>query len=114
MAFAYVLRQCVWGIGLFFRHWYHDGALWAWGLLLKILRSLERRLALRVNFFFLLKPLYQEYNIVGFVLGFLFRFFRIVLGGILYFCIGVVVAIFFALWAALPVYLLYNAIRGFF
>ena len=108
----YLGKTFVFRIGLFFRHWYVDGFLAIYGTWLRFLRMCERRLAIRINVRFLFQPLYQERNIVGYVLGFLYRFIKICLGGILYVITGVFACGVYVVWAVLPVLLLYRGIFG--
>lgn len=112
MIFIYLLKNLFLSVFLFFRHWYWDGFQFIYGKALGIIRALEKRLAIRINFRFLFKPLYQEYNIYGYVLGFLFRALRIITGGIGYLLIMAAAAAIYALWAALPAFALYMVINA--
>lgn len=83
-----------------------------YGLWLRLVRACERRLAIRINVRFLFQPLYQEHNIVGYVLGFLYRFVKICVGGILYFGTFALVIMAYVIWAAFPLVLIYKGIFG--
>lgn len=112
MVLVYLFRNLFLSIFLFFKHWYVDSFGVILGRALGIVRNLERQLALKINIRFLFQPLYQEHNIYGYVLGFLFRAFRIVVGFLGYLIImlcGVLVYIF---WASIPVFLIYKIISG--
>ena len=112
MVFAYLFRNLFLTIFLFFRHWYVDGFNAVFGRALGIVRAMERRLALRINLHFLFKPLYQEYNIYGYVMGFLFRGLRIAAGLLGYLLIMFVAAAAYIIWASVPVFLVYRIIIG--
>jgi hypothetical protein len=71
-------------------------------------RILEKRLALRINLHFLFSPLYQEYNIYGYVLGFLFRLFKIITGGIFYLILVLLGAFVYLAWIIIPLFFVYK------
>ena len=105
MLIPYLFRALLFHIFLFFKHWYSDALFVVYGAFLYVVRVLEKRLALRVNLHFLFKPLYQEYNVVGYVIGFLFRGVRIIFAGLVY-CVLVVLALaVYVVWAAIPIVL---------
>lgn len=108
----YLAKTFVFRIGMFFRHWYIDGFLAIYGAWLLFLRMCERQLAIRINIRFLFQPLYQERNIVGYVLGFLYRSVKVLLGGILYVVTGIIACGVFIVWAVFPLVLIYRGIFG--
>jgi hypothetical protein len=111
-AATYLIKTFVFRIGMFLRHWYIDGFFALYGVWLRFLRFYERRVAIRINVRFLFQPLYQEYNIIGYVLGFLYRFIKVVIGGFLYMVTGIVCFIMYVVWAAIPLVLIYKIISG--
>lgn len=111
MLLVYLIKNLLLSIVLFFKHWYWDGFHFIYGKALGIIRGLEKRLAIRINIHFIFKPLYQEYNIYGYFLGFLFRTFRIITGGLAYILIMAFFAAVYLLWAALPVFVAYKIIK---
>lgn len=109
-AAIYILKTGYYRLFEFFRHWYVEGARrWYSGFLYIFSRG-ERTLAVRANIFFLFSPLYQERNIIGFILGFFVRLFRIIGGGLYYLCAAVLFMVTFVLWAALPLVCIYKGI----
>ncbi len=111
MLFIYLIKNLLLSILLFFKHWYWDGFQFIYGKALGIIRGLEKSLAIRINLRFIFKPLYQEYNIYGYFLGFIFRALRIVAGGLAYIFIMAFFALIYLLWAALPVFFAYKIIK---
>ncbi len=105
MLIPYLFRTLLFHIFLFFKHWYSDALFLIYGVFLHAVRVFEKRLALRVNLHFLFKPLYQEYNIVGYVVGFLFRGLRIIFAGLVYCVLTVLALAAYVAWAAIPVVL---------
>ena len=108
----YLFRNLFLTVFLFFKHWYVDGFNSIFGWALGTVRGLEKGLALRINFRFLFKPLYQEYNIYGYVMGFLFRVLRIIVGLLGYLFIMAIAVLIYVVWAAAPVFVVYRIITG--
>ena len=110
---VYLAKTFMFRIAMFFKHWYYDAFFAVYGTWLRFVRAGERRFAIRVNLHFLFRPLYQEYNIVGYVLGFVYRFGKTVFGMLLYTCVAVLAAGCYILWVMLPVVLIFKIIRGY-
>jgi len=110
MAFLYVFKTFCNSFLLFFVHWYWDGFSFVYGKTLALLRGLERHFALRASLYFLFKPLYQERNVIGYVLGFSYRLVRITLGGFLALLLCVLATAVYIFWALVPAYMLYKAL----
>jgi hypothetical protein len=108
----YLGKTIAFRIYMFFRRWYAGGFLMLYGMWLGLVRASERRLAIRINARFLFQPLYQERNIVGYVMGFLYHFFKIFLGGVWYGITACIIAFLYLLWAAVPIALIYKIIKG--
>lgn len=110
---VYLAKTFAFRISMFFKHWYYDAFFAVYGVWLRFIRAGERRFAIRVNLHFLFRPLYQEYNIVGYILGFIYRFFKTLLGALVYAGIAVLAVGCYVLWAMLPVVLVVKIIRGY-
>jgi hypothetical protein len=74
------------------------------------LEHLDRFLAWRITLKNLFQPLYKDYTTIGYALGFLFRFLRVVLGSVVYVVAFAIALAFYIAWLALPPYLLYRVI----
>lgn len=109
---VYLLKTLVFRAWMFFRRWYVHGFFALYGIWLWLVRASERRLAIRVNIRFLFQPLYQEKNIAGYALGFFYRFFKILLGGVWYTSTACVMILLYIVWAAFPLMLIYKIING--
>ncbi|KKS82171.1 MAG: hypothetical protein UV58_C0012G0017 [Candidatus Wolfebacteria bacterium GW2011_GWC1_43_10] len=110
MVLIFLLKTFYFRIIMFFRHWYVDSFYVIWGWLQGRVRGLEKNLALRLNLRFIFVPLYQEYNVYGYVLGFIFRTLRIFFGGILYLFVFLVALAAYLVWAAVPIFFVYKAL----
>lgn len=107
----YLVQRFCYRIYDFLRHWYVDGFLWFVHQALNFLESLDHFFALKVTLRHLFKPLYQDYTFVGYVLGFFFRFWRLVFGGLVYLIAVLIAAAFYLVWALAPIYIVYRAVK---
>ncbi len=74
------------------------------------MESLDKIFALKITWRFLFKPLYQDHSIIGYVLGFVFRSLRLMIGGIIYLFVIIIAAAMFIIWAAIPLYIIFKII----
>ena len=96
----------------FIRHWYKDGScrfLESWS---SVAGSLEQLIAVRITLKNFFKPLYQDYSIIGRIIGPVFRLIRVLFGLLVH---AIVIILFFAVylvWLCIPVglvaYILYE------
>ncbi len=106
----YILKTGYYRLFEFFRHWYVEAARrWYAGFLYVFSRG-ERVFAVRANLFFLFSPLYQERNVVGFLLGFFVRLVRIIGGCLFYMLAALFFVCTYGMWAALPLVCIYKGI----
>ncbi len=95
----------------FVSNWYVSGFYRVSRGLTLILRGMDQTLAVRVTLLNLDQPLYGDYTMMGRVLGFMFRIFRLLAGFVLY-GIFIVLGLFvYLFWALLPVFILLYAFR---
>lgn len=98
----YLLKQAALRLIQFLKHWYADGFLYLWHKVFGILGGLDRSLAVKITARYWLKPLYQDRTIVGYVLGFIFRTGRIILGSVIYAIIFIIGIGIYLTWASVP------------
>ncbi len=77
-----------------------------------LFEELDKGFALKINIRNLFKPLYQDRNIIGYGLGFLFRGIRILIALIAYFAIFSITAGLYLLWLGVPIFFIYKAVEG--
>ncbi|MDP3956838.1 MAG: hypothetical protein Q8P97_02480 [bacterium] len=107
-AAAYVIFRIAHRFTQFFRHWYvRSFILWTHGTL-SFLETLDRTFAVRITLRHFGEPLYQDRSIVGYILGFIFRSARIVIGGLLYGVVILGAALLYIIWCAILPYLIYK------
>ena len=100
--FSTILRS----IGRFFAHWYTKGSALFWHTVLDFFGELEGMVSLRITAFNWYKPLYGDYTRLGMALGIPIRISRVFLSAILYALLFSFFALVYALYIALPVFLL--------
>lgn len=96
----------------FFRHWYVRGFFVYGRTVLNVLLSLDKTLALRITLRHFGEPLYRDYSVLGYILGFVLRSLRIAVALAIYPVILAVAGALFLMWLAIPVFIIYKIIAG--
>lgn len=109
----YFVRLFFVRIGDFLRHWYISSFYLLADWTIKFLEWLDRSLALKVTARYWLHPLYQERNILGYLIGFVVRTIRIVFAVIVYSFVIVFAAVVYLAWAAVPLWLVYKTLEAY-
>lgn len=107
-ALIYIVHRLFTEIAEFFTHWYIGGYKWMSRRLLGFLEELDRIIAFRITLHYFGTPLFQDRSPVGYVLGFIFRFFRLLFGGIFYLFVISIAFCLYVVWAAIPIYIIYR------
>lgn len=108
----YLLKHAGYRILEFFRHWYLDGFLrWRYHSI-NSLEKMDRVFAVKINLHNLFQPLYQDYSLIGYFWGFIFRSLRVTAGILVYGTVQAVFVVLYLLWAALPVFAIYQIIKN--
>lgn len=79
----------------------------------KTIFRLEKFFAVKVNIHYIFQPLYQEYNIFGYLFGFPLRSLRILTGSIVYLFIFLFFLTTYIFWSLLPFLILYKGLKEF-
>ena len=108
-AITYLLHRALYRIVVFIERWYVGSFHAIFGQTLALLTQIDQSVALKITAQHLFDPLYQDHSIVGHTLGFFFRFWRLVLGGILYAIIIAAAGALYVAWALVPFLVLYRA-----
>ncbi len=111
-AFSYLFHWFVDGIIEFFNRWYVKSLFNMAEYMFNLFEELDKGFALKINFRNLFKPLYQDRNIIGYTLGFLFRGTRILIALVAYFIVFSITAMLYLLWLGIPIFFIYKAIKG--
>lgn len=111
-AFTYLARRFFYRAWTFLEHWYvRSGRIYS-NFVLGRLERLDRVLAWKITARHLLEPLYKDYSVIGYMLGFLFRFVRLIVASAVYAVVFIVAVGCYLLWLALPLYLIAKAVLG--
>lgn len=100
-ALTYVVRQAAYRIAEFLRHWYVKSARVYFNFALNRLARLDYFFAWRITARHLFEPLYRDYSLVGYVLGFLFRSMRLIFASAVYLVLFAVMLGGYAAWLLL-------------
>ena len=98
--------QLVLSFGQFFTAWYVDGSAKLWQMVFDWFRSLERKIALKETIHFWFQPLFQDYTVLGHILGFILRTLRIIVGGVAYALVFATGLILYVVWLSIPAFIL--------
>lgn len=108
----YLLQRFFYRIKEFLRHWYTKSARLYWHFVISKLEKLDYVLAWKITIKNLFKPLYKDYSIIGYIMGFVFRFLRLLLASTIYVAIFIFAVGLFIIWALIPPAILYGAITN--
>ncbi len=96
----------------FLYHWYVGSFRNVSHFMLNIYESLDKTFALRINLKSLFKPMYQDRSIIGYVIGFFFRGFKILAASVIYLLLFFASVFLYFLWVIAPAVIIYEAIRS--
>jgi len=103
---GYLIQRFFYRIFEFLRHWYVKSFRIYSNFVIDKLEDIDYYLAWRVTLKNLFQPLYKDYSIIGYVLGFFFRFWRLLIGTIIYAFIFIIAIGLYIIWLLIPPYLL--------
>jgi len=104
----YLVRRFFYRVFEFLRHWYVKSFSIYSHTVINFLEQLDKFFALRVTLRHLFQPLYKDYSFIGYVLGFFFRIWRVIIASLIYAIIIVVAIFFYVVWLLTPVYIIYR------
>ncbi len=102
MAFIYLGERFLYRIMEFLRHWYVKSGRVYSNFILNKLTQIDEVLAWRITLNHLFEPLYKDYSIIGYVLGFLFRLLRLCVASIVYLVVFAIALSGYVLWLLIP------------
>jgi len=80
-------------------------------LLVEIIKDLDKNFAVVINLKLILKPLYKDYSLIGRIIGPIFRFFRVLVGGTIYLLIAFIFLIVILIWVLILPFIIYQALN---
>lgn len=106
----FAINRITFRISNFIRHWYYLSFKIYADLIVSLLEKFDKFFAFKITRRNLFKPLYQDRSIIGYVLGFFFRFWRLVFGGAFYAGFLVLALAAFVGWSAIPIFIFYKIV----
>ncbi|MEK7062353.1 MAG: hypothetical protein AAB504_01730 [Patescibacteria group bacterium] len=110
MVIIYLFNLFIHRIKEFLRHWYINSFFVYGQFIVSFLEKIDRFFAFKITWRYLFQPLYQDRTVLGHILGFIFRLQRLLVGGLVYSAIILTVAVFYLIWLAFPIYIIYKII----
>lgn len=107
---VYLLNRLWLRVFEFLRHWYINGFLKTMYLTYDLLEYFDQFFALKITVRKWLEPIYQDYTFIGHILGFTLRTARIFVALVFYIVLLALIAVLFILWAAFPLFVIYQII----
>lgn len=108
---VYLVERLLYRIVEFLRHWYVRSARIYSNFILTKFERLDRRLALVVTLKNLFQPLYKDYTIIGYIIGFIFRSIRLIVASVVYLVFFSIAAVIYLIWLVIPPILFLSALR---
>lgn len=107
-AAIYLFNRFFYRIFEFLEHWYIGSFKVYSHFFISFLEKLDRIFAFKITLRNILQPLYSDRSFIGYVLGFFFRGWRLIIGGILYLIIIVLAIFIYLAWLLVPIYIIYK------
>ena len=108
--FVYLFSKGIQAIERFLFHWYILVFYTYWGYVARSMAALDRYFAFKVTLLNIFNPLYQDYTLLGYVLGIFFRLLRLFVGSIVYSIVLIIALIFYLVWVSILPILIIRAL----
>jgi len=107
MLFLEILKVILKPFINFLKFWYIEIPWHLWDRYSNRIAFLERSFGVKINIENLFVPLWQDYSLLGRVLSFPIRIFKIFIGFLVYFLLTLIIFLFFILIEILPFFLIF-------
>lgn len=109
---AYLIKRFLFRIKEFLRHWYVKSGKIYWNFIINQFEKIDYKLAWKITIKNIFKPLYKDYSVMGYILGFIFRSLRVVFSSIVYVIYFVFALGLYILWLLMPAVVIYGALTN--
>jgi hypothetical protein len=99
---------------LFFKHWYLNGFFFSVKKTIAVLAFFDSFFAVKITALNIFQPLFQDYTLLGRLIGFPLRIILLLLGLSLYLVIISFSALLFLIWSSIPVLIILKSLEIFF
>ncbi len=96
----------------FIYFWWRDSFVWWLNRLERAHNKIEKFFAVKINLRYIFSPLYQDYTIVGFLVGVPARAIRISFGIIAHLLVLLVFVFLYFIWAIVPIFVIYKIFKS--
>jgi len=104
----YLFTRFIYRLVEFFEHWYFNSFKIYSHFFISFLEKLDRVFAFKITLRNIFQPLYSDRSFLGYILGFFFRSWRIIIGGIIYLIIILLALSIYIFWLLIPPYIIYK------
>ena len=111
-ALSYLAHRFLYRIVEFLRHWYVKSVRIYSDFVLNVLGRIDYYLAWKITLKYLFQPLYKDYSLIGYILGFLFRSGRLITASIIYGVLFFIAVGLYLFWLLIPIILIYLIFRN--
>ncbi len=80
-------------------------------LLIELIKDLDKNFAVALNLKLIAKPLYKDYSLIGRIIGPIFRFFRVLIGGAIYLFITLIFLLIILAWVLILPFIIYQTLN---
>lgn len=105
---VYLAERFFYRIRTFLEHWYVQSFKKYSDFVLNFLSQVDYYLAWKITLKYLFQPLYKDYTLLGYILGFTFRSVRLVGASVVYVVLFFVTAGLYLLWLLIPPIIIYS------
>jgi hypothetical protein len=103
----YLAERFLYRIKTFLEHWYIVSFKKYSDFVLNFLSRIDYYLAWKITLKYLFQPLYKDYSVLGYILGFTFRSLRLVGASVIYVILFFLIAGLYFFWLLVPPLLIY-------
>lgn len=109
--FVYLANRFLYRLIEFFRHWYQNSFRLYGHFVISTLEKLDQSLAFKITLKHLFEPLYQDRTFLGYILGFIFRVGRLIIGGAVHLFIITIALGLYLIWLLIPIFIIYRILN---
>jgi hypothetical protein len=104
---VYLVERFFYRIRTFLEHWYVVSFRKYSDFVLNLLSQVDYYLAWKITLRYLFQPLYKDYSVLGYILGFIFRSVRLVAAAVVYLILFLIIVGIYLFWLLVPPLIIY-------
>ncbi|OGG37987.1 hypothetical protein A2116_00460 [Candidatus Jorgensenbacteria bacterium GWA1_49_17] len=104
---VYLIEKFFYRIRTFVEHWYVVSFRKYSDFVLNLLSKIDYYLAWEITLKYLFHPLYKDYTLLGYVLGFIFRSVRLLVASAVYLILFLIIIGLYIFWLLIPPVIIY-------